>query len=107
LVFVDESSVDCHMTYHGCAWLIQGMKAQHKAFFICSQHFSVLPVISLNDGILHCDIVEGSFCGNTFKQFIEQLLDNMQPYPAPNSMIVMDNCAIHKHSDIQDLIQSR
>ncbi|KIK72481.1 hypothetical protein PAXRUDRAFT_104706, partial [Paxillus rubicundulus Ve08.2h10] len=56
------------------------------------------------DGILHCNIVEGSFCGNKFKQFIEQLLNNMQPYPAPNSVIIMDNCAIHKHSNIQDLI---
>ncbi|KIJ04807.1 hypothetical protein PAXINDRAFT_51052, partial [Paxillus involutus ATCC 200175] len=56
------------------------------------------------DGILHCDVVEGSFCGNTFKQFIERLLDNMQPFPAANSVIIMDNCSIHKHSDIQDLI---
>ncbi|KIK79328.1 hypothetical protein PAXRUDRAFT_769717 [Paxillus rubicundulus Ve08.2h10] len=71
LVFVDESSVDCCTTYRGHVWSIQGTKAQCKTFFVCSQRFSVLPAISLNDGILHCDVVEGSFCGNTFKQFIE------------------------------------
>lgn len=31
----------------------------------------------------------------------------MQPFPAPNSVIVMDNCPIHKHPDIRELIESR
>jgi hypothetical protein len=33
LVFVDESAVDCHTTYRGYAWAIQGRKATRKAFF--------------------------------------------------------------------------
>ncbi|KAF8466782.1 hypothetical protein DFH94DRAFT_619471, partial [Russula ochroleuca] len=57
--------------------------------------FSVLPTLSLNDGILHCDIVEGSFDSQLFYQFIERVLDQMQPYPSKNSVIVMDNCHIH------------
>jgi hypothetical protein len=69
--------------------------------------FSVLPALSLNDGILHCDIVEGSFDSQLFYQFIERLLDQMQPYPAANSVIVMDNCRIHKHTDILELIEQR
>src|SRR5271168_929857 len=71
------------------------------------RRFSVLPAISLVDGILHCDIVEGSFCTATFMRFIEKLLDRMEPYPAPNSVIVMDNCQIHKHPDIQAMIEER
>ena len=31
----------------------------------------------------------------------------MQPYPGPNSVIVMDNCHIHKHPDITELIESQ
>ena len=31
----------------------------------------------------------------------------MQPYPGPNSVIVMDNCQIHKHPEIQDMIYER
>ncbi|KAF8833325.1 hypothetical protein BDN67DRAFT_871295, partial [Paxillus ammoniavirescens] len=68
--------------------------------------FSVLPALSLHDGILHCDVVEGSFCTETFTRFIQGLLDYMQPYPAQNSVIVMDNCRIHKHPDIQEMIES-
>ena len=69
--------------------------------------FSVLPALSLHNGVIHCDIVEGSFCTETFYSFIGGVLDNMNPYPAPNSVIVMDNCQIHKHPEILDLIVSR
>ncbi|KIK95009.1 hypothetical protein PAXRUDRAFT_141693, partial [Paxillus rubicundulus Ve08.2h10] len=58
-------------------------------------------------GILHCNIVEGSFCTESFKRFIEGLLDHMQPFPAPNLVIVMDNCQIHKHQEIRELIHER
>jgi transposase len=31
----------------------------------------------------------------------------MQPYPAPNSVIVMDNCRIHKSPRIREMIETR
>ena len=43
----------------------------------------------------------------SFTEFIRILTDNMQPYPAPNSVIVMDNCRIHKHPNILQLIESK
>ncbi|KIK93041.1 hypothetical protein PAXRUDRAFT_145949, partial [Paxillus rubicundulus Ve08.2h10] len=55
-------------------------------------------------GILHCSIVEGSFCTESFTEFIRHLLDNMEPFPTPNSVIVMDNCSIHKHPNVQALV---
>ncbi|KIK77466.1 hypothetical protein PAXRUDRAFT_166742, partial [Paxillus rubicundulus Ve08.2h10] len=103
LVFVYESSVYCQTTYHGRAWSIRGTKAQCKAFF----SYLVLPALSLQQGILHCSIVEGWFCTESFMEFIRCLLDNMEPFPTPNSVIVMDNCSIHKHPDIQALVESR
>ena len=69
--------------------------------------FSVLPTISFNEGILHCEIIEGSFCTATFKHFVKDLLDHMEPFPYQYSVIVMDNCRIHKHPDIIEMIESR
>lgn len=69
--------------------------------------FSVLPALSLHDGIIHCDIVEGSFCTETFYSFIKGLLENMCPYLALNSVIVMDNFQIHKHPEILELNHSQ
>ena len=66
--------------------------------------FSVLPALSL-DGILAVKIVEGSFTTKLFKSFIDGLLDHMNLFPGPNSVIVMDNCRIHCAQAIRDMIE--
>ena len=68
--------------------------------------YSILPALSL-DGILAVDIVEGSFTGESFYAFIDGLLSLMNPYPGPNSVMVMDNCRIHKSDDVLELILER
>ena len=68
--------------------------------------FSVLPALSL-DGILAVKIVEGSFTTELFKNFIDSLLDHMNPFPGPNSVIVMDNCQIHRAQAVWDMIEER
>ena len=69
--------------------------------------YSVLPALSLEEGVLHCDVIEGAFDTAAFYKFIEQTLEQMQPFPSTNSVIVMDNCKIHKHPEIVNLIESR
>ena len=92
---------------------LQGAKVSEVKYTVHAMHinhfyrFSVLPALSLTEGVLHCDIIEGAFDTTTFYSFIERTLDRMQPFPAPNSVIVMDNCRIHKHPAIQQLIVSR
>ena len=58
-------------------------------------------------GIIECAVVEGSFNTELFMDFIRNLLSKMQPFPNPNSVIVMDNCAIHKAPEIRELIEAR
>jgi transposase len=70
----------------------------HKEF-----SYSLLPALSVN-GIIHTKIVEGSFTAGRFYDFIDGLLDQMQPYPLPNSVIIMDNTRIHKDPQVLDLI---
>ncbi|KAF8593945.1 hypothetical protein BDV93DRAFT_459974 [Ceratobasidium sp. AG-I] len=106
LVFVDESSFDRRTTYRGYAWSLSGTEARRYAFRVRGRRFSILPALSL-DGILYVEILEGSFTARTFYSFVQGLLNTMQPFPAPNSVIVMDNCSIHKHRDILDLITER
>lgn len=72
----------------------------------CIDRYSILPAITL-DGIIECTIIEGSFNTELFTEFIEDLLEKMQPFPANNSVVVMDNCKIHKAPEIRDLIEGR
>jgi hypothetical protein len=67
----------------------------------------VLPAISLA-GVLHVDVITGrSWNGAEFYTFIETLLDQMSPYPLPNSVLVMDNCSTHHIAGIRELVESR
>ncbi|KLO16719.1 hypothetical protein SCHPADRAFT_822917, partial [Schizopora paradoxa] len=68
--------------------------------------FSILPALSI-DGFLFASIVEGSFNTALFTEFIEVLLEHMNPFPEPNSVIVMDNCRIHKSPLIVEMIEQR
>jgi hypothetical protein len=58
-------------------------------------------------GVLSCKVVEGSFTTPLFKGFLEGLLNEMQPYPAPNSVIIMDNAKVHRSPEIREMIEAR
>ncbi len=69
--------------------------------------YLILPAITLNDGIIECMIVKGLFNGDLFASFISDLVLKMQPFLAPKSVIIMDNCAIHKVPRIREIIKSK
>lgn len=68
--------------------------------------YSILPALSL-DGVLHLDVKPRSWKGATFYHFVDTLLDKMNPYPASNSVIVMDNASIHHSLEVQELVEAR
>ena len=57
------------------------------------------------DGILHLEVVENAVTGDVFRQFIEGLLPRMNKWPLPNSVLVVDNAAIHKVAGIRELVE--
>lgn len=59
------------------------------------------------DGILHLDIQDTSYTQETYNDFVDTLLDVMNPFPQRNSVLVMDNASIHKSIELQDLIEAR
>jgi hypothetical protein len=66
----------------------------------------VLPALSL-DGYIYSDMVVGSFNGETFMNFLRGVLEVMNPYPAANSVLVMDNCAIHHVEGVEGMCNER
>jgi len=40
-------------------------------------------------------------------EFVDGLLDHMNPWPQKNSVVVMDNASIHKVEGIRELIENR
>jgi hypothetical protein len=56
--------------------------------------YYVLPTISL-DGVLHIDVLTRAWTGEEFWEYVDILLDNMNPYLQRNSVLVMDNASAH------------
>lgn len=52
-------------------------------------------------------VIEGSYDSDSFARFIDGLLYHMNPFPGPNSVIVMDNCQIHKSDLVHEIIEGR
>lgn len=59
------------------------------------------------DGILYYVIQHGSHTRESFISFIDGLLDFMNPFPLPNSVLVIDNASIHKSSIIREMVEAR
>jgi hypothetical protein len=104
LVFADESHFNRLTLRRPYAWALRGERAHKHEFFLRGTKYSILPALSL-DGILHLDVVENAITGNVFRQFIEDLLPQMNEWPLPNSVLVVDNASIHKVAGIRELVE--
>ncbi|KIJ36877.1 hypothetical protein M422DRAFT_144120, partial [Sphaerobolus stellatus SS14] len=64
----------------------------------------LLPALT-QDGIIFSDIKLGAYDGASFLGFLEGLLEHMNPYPAPQSVLILDNCAIHHVEGVHELCE--
>ncbi|KIK01714.1 hypothetical protein K443DRAFT_98091, partial [Laccaria amethystina LaAM-08-1] len=49
----------------------------------------------------------GSYNGDEFLQWLEGLLVIMNPYPAPLSVLILDNCHIHHIEGVAEMCKER
>ena len=84
----------------------RGERAQRYEFSLRGTKYSLLPALS-QDGILHFEVLENAITGEDFRKFVEGLLPHMNKWPLPNSVLVMDNTAIHKVGGIREMVEER
>ncbi|KIJ51782.1 hypothetical protein M422DRAFT_244132 [Sphaerobolus stellatus SS14] len=106
LVFIDESRIDCRATYRLYGWAEKGKRARAKARFVRGPSYSLLPALC-SEGIIHAHTKQGSYDGEDFIAYIEELLSKMNPWPQPRGVLVMDNCSIHHVDDVALLCAAR
>lgn len=64
----------------------------------------MLPAITTN-GIIYSHIKTGSYNGEQFLDWLEGLLKVMNPYPLPQSILILDNCCIHHVEGVEEMCQ--
>jgi transposase len=123
IVCVDETSKDNCTLYRVHGRAPSGQRAILNAPFRRGKRYSIVAALGL-DGYVAQRVVEGSVDGEEFFDFIVEegvrndflliplhlltllQLPQMQPWPADRSVIVMDNCAIHKSDALREVIEA-
>ena len=86
---------------------LRGKPARSQNLLVRGEHISALCLMS-TEGILACKVARGSVNGDTFLEFVENLLmPNLMPFNGynPRSVVIMDNCSIHHIDEVTELIQ--
>lgn len=119
LVAIDESSVDDKTYTRGTGWSPIGRACIRCMTFLRGQHYSLHPALT-SKGMIAMDIFKGSVTKDKFVHFLRtQLVSHrlrlgiakqclqapkLNPYPQENSVVLLDNCAIHHDEDIRAIV---
>ncbi|KAJ7105263.1 hypothetical protein C8R44DRAFT_528567, partial [Mycena epipterygia] len=69
--------------------------------------YSIVAALGI-DGYVATRVVLGSVDGDEFFDFIvNDVLPKMQVYPNDNSILVLDNCSIHKSAALREVIEAQ
>ena len=105
LVFVDETGTDMRDNMRKYEYGARGKPiVSHKRAFR-GQRVSAIVAMTCT-GILDYKLSQDTVDSDEFKGFIEGLLQMLMNFNArnPNSIIILDNCAIHHANDIAELL---
>ncbi|KAF4546858.1 Hypothetical protein D9617_149g089120 [Elsinoe fawcettii] len=97
LVFVDESCVNGRTFWRRYGWSPVGTPAIDIRLKMKGTRWSLLPALSMDGPIANPLVIQGSVTAEVFEEWLEvALLPQMNPFPAPRSVVVMDNCSTHR-----------
>ena len=99
-MFIDESAANERTLDRKYGWSRIGTQCVVTEELKKSKKWSILPVYT-QDGYIAWDILHGSYTIELFNQFIETwVIPNTNPFPGPNSVLIMDNVKIH-HNEVR------
>ena len=103
LVWIDETGTDkrAHIRKYGYA--LRGVTPVYHRILSRGNRYNAIAAMSSTE-ILAVEVKTGSVNGEIFFDFLRgELFPRMQPFPAPNSVLLMDNCSIHHIQPIKEL----
>lgn len=104
LVFVDETSKDGRDAYRKYARSPVGEKAVVRLPFRRGHRVSVLAAVNA-DGFIGWKTTRDTFTRQKFHDaFAECVIPKLNPYPLPNSIVIMDNAKIHMYRELEEAI---
>jgi transposase len=123
VITVDETSKDDRTIFRTYGRAPLGQRAVAHIPFNRGQRYSIVAAMSI-DGYIAQRVVPGSLNGNEYLDFIlEEVvchsyplscsmlitirkLPQMNPFPQDESVLIMDNCSIHKSEHLREVVES-
>jgi len=119
IVTVDESAVNILTTYRLNGWAFKGTRARKSCKFVRGTRYDqfasleetisyllssylLLPAITV-DGLIYSHIKVSRYNGADFLEYLDGLTAQINPYPAPWSVLVINNCRIHYVIGVEEL----
>ena len=94
LVYIDESGVDRTDIVRNKGYAPKGVTPVEEQQFHRGGRIQILPAYTM-DGVMHSRTYEGSTTTVVFEEFMEGLLPKCGRFPAPRSVLIMDNAPWH------------
>lgn len=94
MVFVDESGWHPRQVMKGRGYAPKGITPVQFKRFHHGRRVQMLPAYTL-DGVIYCEVYEENTDLQVFEGFLERLLPFCGRYPAPKSVVFMDNASFH------------
>ena len=107
LVFLDETGADRRNHLRKYGYGVRGIPVQQYSLFVRGERTSAIAIMSVK-GILDVLVETGSINGDKFYDFTAKyLIPQLQPFDEtnPNSIVIMDNCSIHRITEIISMIE--
>ena len=106
LVFVDETSKDGRAAIRKWGWSSINTPSIVSVPFARGDRVSAIAALNIN-GFFAWGMTEGTFDRKSFhKVMVENILPRMNPYPAPNSILILDNAKIHMYPELLEAVHS-
>jgi hypothetical protein len=106
LMFIDETAFHERTLDRKFGWSGVNTRARRIQPLKRTKKWSVLPLYTC-DGFADWEIIHGSFNKDLFVAFVEDhVIPHTTPYPGKNSILIMDNCKIHRDDVFKSSLHS-
>ena len=94
-VFVDECGTDKRDGARRTGWAPKGYTPRVESGMTRGKHFHIMPAITIH-GLLEMLVWQGQSTKEGFIAWLrDKIIPQMNPFPGPNSILVMDNASWH------------
>ena len=105
LVFVDETSKDARHAIRRYAWSNKGSPAVVNLPRSRGKRVSAIACMTTR-GFKGWHFSEGTYDRMAFHQgFVKAVLPFLNPWPLPNSIVILDNAKIHMYPEIEEVVR--